>query len=402
MKRSNGEGSVYWLAARSRYMCQAYPPGAEKPVYKTVPKLNEQNEANDRAAIRYLNKWLPTIAKRAKKQARVMMRDYLVSWLDRSRYGSPNTYRNRRSAINMDLMPQLGDLAVDAMTPDDLRKMYAAALKRGLKPVSVDRLASITTLVFQSAVRDGLIAESPALAARPVFAPEPPREYPVIGLEQLHLFRRSIANHWLETMFIVAMDTGLRNSELRGLRWVDLNLTDGILSLSGKAELLLDNTIRRGPTKNRRSRAIALSDTAIDALRQERLRYQIVRAAASKDWVENDLVWSDDRGGFLRDKTPLNALHACLDSVGLPRMRLHDLRHTFAIALLEETGSTALVADALGHSDTRVTERVYARVTMRLRKEVAAAMNRRAKVAFSETVTDSVTDSTQAAVRNEG
>ena len=166
---------------------------------------------------------------------------------------------------------------------------------------------------------------------------------------------QSIEGDRLEALYVAAIGLGLRQGELLGLRWSDLDLDSGTLTV--RSSLSRETRILAEPKTERSRRTLRIPGAVNDALRDHRRRQLEDRIAAGSRWVENDYVFTTHQGRPLMARNVLRYLHARLAEADLPRQRFHDLRHCYATLMLEDGEELAVVSRSLGHSQLATTGR---------------------------------------------
>jgi integrase len=180
----------------------------------------------------------------------------------------------------------------------------------------------------------------------------------------------------LGPLFAVAIYTGLRQGELLGLRWPDLDLEAGALAVR-QAVQKVDGAWQFVEPKSERSRrTLPLPPQAVAALREQKARVREARAVAGSRWVEWGLVFPSTLGTPLDASNVTHRLQAALLDAGLPRQRFHDLRHCCATLLLSQGVPARVVQEVLGHSQVSLTLGTYSHVMPTMLQEAATAMNR--------------------------
>lgn len=198
-----------------------------------------------------------------------------------------------------------------------------------------------------------------------------PRELRPLTADQVIELRAAIAGHRLEPLILTAIGTGVRQGELLALRWVDLDLDAGTLTM---AHTLERRTNRLADPKTERSRrTLHLPLPVLVALRRHRIRQADERAAA-RIWDARGFVFTNTRGGPLDSRNVTTDFQEILAKAGLPRQRWHDLRHCFATLQLESGAELFEVSRALGHSAIGTTANVYAHFTDAMAQRTADRM----------------------------
>ena len=173
-------------------------------------------------------------------------------------------------------------------------------------------------------------------------------------------------------VFLIALYTGLRRSEVLGLRWdnVDLEhrrlyIVAGLHSLTGQGQVLL-------PTKTTRSRRpVPFTDEVADVLRQVRGTQIMQKAELGPAWQDNGFVFTRPGGRPLDPAKVTNGFAEVMKRAGLPGVRLHDLRHTHASLMLQAGVHAKVVSERLGHASVGITLDTYSHVLPGVQEEAA-------------------------------
>jgi integrase len=167
-----------------------------------------------------------------------------------------------------------------------------------------------------------------------------------------------------EALYVLALTTGMRQGELLGLRWQDVDLERAIAHVQMSVQEADGHFILAEVKTSHSRRNIALTRLAVKALRAHRARQNEERLAMGSKWNSaSDLVFPNGYGGIMiPDNVAKRSFKAALLRAGLPDMRFHDLRHTAATLLLSRGVHPKVVSEMLGHADIAITLRVYAHV----------------------------------------
>ncbi|MGN9812024.1 tyrosine-type recombinase/integrase [Micromonospora sp. BQ11] len=180
----------------------------------------------------------------------------------------------------------------------------------------------------------------------------------------------------LESLFVLALVTGLRRAELLGLRWSDVDL-------SGKA-LFVRQTLQRTergmefvpPKTHRSSRPLPLSALAVRVLESQRVRQAKERLAAGEVWSDHGLVFASTIGTPMEPRNVNRRFEQLRAAAGLDWLHLHDLRHAFATFLLDQGEELRTVMELLRHSTIRMTADTYGHVLPARARQAASAIDR--------------------------
>lgn len=233
-------------------------------------------------------------------------------------------------------------------------------------------LATILHKALADAVDEGLLAVNPASKARP---PKPSRSAPTElrfwTPEQLRHFLTSVAGTRLEAAWHLAAMTGMRRGEVLGLRWRDLDL-DGATLAVRHTIITVDNKIIESDPKNHMARVIDLDPATVEQLRRHHRRQQADRDEWGSDYQDQDLVFCREDGTPLHPDGFSQSFQKALADAGLPRIRLHDLRHSHASIALAAGVPIKVVSERLGHGSPGFTLRQYVHVMPGAQAEAAA------------------------------
>jgi integrase len=192
--------------------------------------------------------------------------------------------------------------------------------------------------------------------------------------DELHEFLEVSAGSHHGALLRVAALTGLRRSELCGLRWQDVDLTALRLTVR-QAITTADHVPVAGETKTTRSRrAVDLDATTAAALRAHRKRQREERMLLGPGWRDSGLVFTMRDGSGWHPDVITRAFDRLVERSGLPRITFHDLRHTHATHLLAAGVNVRVVSERLGHASTAFTLDVYGHVLPGQPADAAAAV----------------------------
>jgi integrase len=181
----------------------------------------------------------------------------------------------------------------------------------------------------------------------------------------------------LHALFVLALTNGLRQGELIGLRWHQIDLDRRLLRVTVGAAVTETGRAIAETKTHRSRRPVSLTAQSQVALRRPRVLQLDELAARGPGWNGEGLAFPNRAGRLLNPANLLRRhLHPILDRAGLPRMRFHDLRHTFATLALEAGVHPRVVADMLGHASVQLTLDRYSHVTEGVRDDAADRIGR--------------------------
>lgn len=182
------------------------------------------------------------------------------------------------------------------------------------------------------------------------------------------------SGHRLEALYIVAVTAGLRRGELQGLKWEDLDLNAGTLQVRRTLSEPKGGYVFEAP-KSGKGHNIRLTQRAVAALREHRMRQLEERMQNAGLWQDHGLVFTSGIGTPLLGRNLNRTFKATLRRAGLPEIRFHDLRHTCATLLLRQGVNPKFVQELLGHADISLTLNVYSHVLPDMGDAAAGAMD---------------------------
>jgi integrase len=288
---------------------------------------------------------------------------YLAAWLESMRGTVRDSTHKRYRELLAHATPTLGRTRLAKLTPGQVKALYADLRAQGLSSSTVHRVHSVLHLALKHAVADEIIGRNVvALVKAPA---ENERDHTALDAAQIVQFRAAAAEdvQW-GALWEVLITCGLRIGEALALTWAETTLGGAHPSLRVVASMKRNAASQWEPmtpkTKTSR-RTVLLRPEVVAALQRHRIRQKAMRMAAGAAWDEHDLVFPNRLGGPM-DATHLlrRAFYPFLKRAGLPRMRLHDLRHTCATWLIHQREPATDVAKFLGHADGEVTMRIYA------------------------------------------
>jgi integrase len=181
----------------------------------------------------------------------------------------------------------------------------------------------------------------------------------------------------LEALYVLAVTTGMRQGELLGLRWRDVDLAGRSVRVTGSLQYVPGRGLRVSAPKTARSRRnVLIGDVCAAALAKHRER-QATEQAGLSEWEDNDLVFPNRLGRPMHATNLLARSFAdLLERAAVPRVRFHDLRHTAATLLLGQGVHPKVVSEMLGHTSISITLDLYSHATPTMQREAAGAFDR--------------------------
>jgi integrase len=305
----------------------------------------------------------------------VRVRTYLSQWVEgRQATLRPSTLRSYRGIVHQHLIPSLGAHRLAALSAAHLQGMIQAALDRGRSPRSVRYDHAVLRKALEDAVRADLV---PRNVAKLVTPPRVPHYQPhAFSEEELNRLGAALDGHWLGPVVTIAVGLGLRQGEVLGLRWEDVDLDRGVVSITGALQRVHGRLQRVEPKTRQSRRALRLSNELVSVLRARRSSQAEERQLAGPDWQESGYVFTTGVGTPRDGRNVTKHFQAIVAGASLGHRRFHDLRHTTGSMLVAEGIHPRVVMETLGHSQIALTMNTYAHVLPPQQTEVATTMGR--------------------------
>lgn len=402
-RRPPGEGSVFEYRTRTRpdvprFGIKFDAPSADGRRHQVMRRLdaNGQPWLERDAATAALRDALVKVGKGEWiEPSRQPVGEYLATWLDGLRL-APSTMASYRKNIRLHVVPYIGTLPLASLTSARLTALYRELETSGRRgrmsertgmPLSARTVRYVSTILgaaLRAAAEDEapLLGRNPAARAKPPTAKEakPPEMHPWTA-EQLRVFLAwSAEESQLHAAWHVLAYTGMRRGELLALRWRDIDLDAGTISIRRSVGVVKikgqRRQIREGDTKTCRPRVVDIDPATVAVLRA----WKSERGSMALQLARRDALVVGNHEGVFRDpetfsKTFVKTVARCRRGLGedaLPPIRLHDLRHTHATILLRDRENVKVVSERLGHASVTVTLSVYAHVMPGDQRQAAA------------------------------
>lgn len=202
------------------------------------------------------------------------------------------------------------------------------------------------------------------------------REITSLSPEQARRFLDACSGERLEALFVVAVHSGMRQGELLGLHWEDVDLEAGALRVRRALAQTNDGPVLSAPKSAKSRRRIKLTGAAVESLKRHKAAQNAERLKLGGIWQDRGLVFANRTGGFLSPYLLAGGpLKRPLERAGLPKIRFHDLRHTCATILLSRGVHAKLVQELLEHATISITLDTYSHVLPGMDDGLADAMD---------------------------
>lgn len=294
-------------------------------------------------------------------ESKQKLKEYLPKWYESYHHNlAKSTRYSYWSGINIHLIPMLGEVSLNKLTPQMIDDMIAQLREKGLAENSVRYCHRILSSALSSAVKYGYIPNNPAKNIMTRFSKNAGRKYEKYTVEQVQQLLAFVHGNVLETVVLLAVLFGLRLSEALGLRWRDVDLTHRQITLRGQTPCDLPKDAKivphLEPLKDRdegETRSFPITEEAMPIflrLKQEQADQRRLCKLGGVKYYDNDLVVCKPDGSPYLQKRISAKFNGFMRSTGMPKIRFHDLRGTAGTNMYNLTGDFYAVSQILGHS----------------------------------------------------
>lgn len=368
----NGKNYTYWQARCTT----GYDPGTGKQLQRTITgktqkevslRLRELTSDLDHGTYLEPNK--------------LTVRSWLTTWQEEYLQNvKPSTAYKYKVDIENYIIPRLGATKLEDLATPMIQHFYNDLLhpkKPGVKPLTAKTVRCVHG-IFHSALSKAV--QLGYIRMNPTDACELPRvvKKEIVPLEddQIAAFLKAIVGHPHEYLYKIALFTGMREGEVLGLTWDCIDFRRGRLVV--RRQLVRDRQkggeYHFSTPKNGKIRVIVLAPTVVQLFREQQKRQTLMMMDAGKKWVDNNLIFSNQTGGYLSYRTVYDCFKRVMTKLGLPETRFHDLRHTYAVAAIKSGDVIKTVQENLGHATAAFTLDVYGHVTNQMKEASASRM----------------------------
>ena len=286
----------------------------------------------------------------------------------------PSSHQTYRGYMDNHIGPNIGDIPLERLTSLDLQKLYKKLLTKGrvdrleakgqpksLSAKTVRNIHQILSSALKLAQEQRIILANPAEGC--ALPKVEHREMKTLPVEQLQSFLREARESGVFELYYLELATGLRRGELLGLKWEDIDLERGDLRVRRQISRI-NGEVVEAPLKTKNAyRTLPLAEDTVSVLLEQK------KKTGSSPWV-----FPSPNGGPISPDSVLHMLHRVLKRAGLPKVRFHDLRHTFATLALQNGVDIKTVSGMLGHFSAGFTLDTYAHVTSAAQRLAAQTM----------------------------
>ena len=368
----NGKPYEFWEA---RYTV-GRDPGTGKQLQRSISGKTQKEVAQKlKAVLRDLDTGLYT------EPSKMTVGQWLDTWL--SEYVEPSckplTLSTYESRIRTRLKPALGNIKLTEISTTQIQTFYNNLIrKEGLSPKTVKSTHGILHKALAQATDLRYI----------LFNPADPVKLPRIERKEISPLTEAEISAFLEEikkgepfarLFTVTLFTGMREGEICGLTWDAVDFRNGTITVKQQ----LQKGKEKGAdhylisTKSGKTRTITAATSVMQILKEQLFEQRKQHLQMGLAWKNQwNLVFTQEDGGYIPPQSALKHFKKVAERIGRPDARFHDLRHTYAVASLQEGDDVKTVQQNLGHATAAFTLDVYGHVSEKMKQESAARMER--------------------------
>lgn len=286
------------------------------------------------------------------------------------------TKENYLHQISKHLKPGIGQIKLECLNTLTIQRLYnSLQTEKGLSAKTIKNIHGVLHMALSQAVDSGYIRKNPSDACK---LPKINKsEIVALEPEQMSTLLQKAQEDSYNNLFITALFTGMRQSELIGLSWDCVNMETGVITVKQQLQCK-DGEYFISTPKNGKPRVVVPAPLVMEALHQEKAKQDSYRMAAGSLWSNpHNLVFTDSLGKNLVRRTVVKHFKKITERSGIdPAFRFHDLRHSYAVASLQAGDDIKTIQSNLGHATAAFTLQVYAHVNDSMRQESSARMQK--------------------------
>lgn len=312
----------------------------------------------------------------------------------------PFTKLNYSQHIKNHIRPALENCKLQQLSGPDIQRFYNLLLREGGRmrlhdkeghivkkdgqPVYVPAPLSAKTVrnihgvlhkALEQAVKVGYIRINPANSCE--LSRVEKKEIRPLNDEDISRFMKAVQDHPFRALFLTTLFTGMRRGEVCGLRWDCVDLDNGTITINKQIQNVpgQPGAYRLVSTKNGKSRTLKASRFVVDLLRQQKAEQEKMKQLVGELWHDEGYVFCNAMGEHLSPSTVYHNFKRIASNIGMPTARLHDLRHSYAVASLQAGDDIKTIQSNLGHHTASFTLDVYGHVTAQMQQASADRMD---------------------------
>lgn len=300
--------------------------------------------------------------------------EYLREWILVKRTAiRPGTAAQYEKLIQLYLEPGLGSIRLKDLNIRAVNLFYQKLIAQGVGVSNIRYSQRVLHGALEHAVRAGALARNAAHGA--IVPKKQHKEMQTLNEQEVGVFLVTASSSRYRSLYHLAIVTGMRLSELRGLKWADIDWLRGTISVKRQIQDIPGvGSVSNSPKTNSGTRAILLGETTLNELRGQKARLE-AEARVCPNWHDGDLIFPSTYGTPFAKTDLQRDFWGLLKAAGVKRIRFHDLRHTAASLMLNHGVPPLVVSKVLGHANASITLTIYAHSGLDMQAQAASVMD---------------------------
>ena len=367
-RKANGQGHTYKVG-------NSYRTAIRRGGYVVTATGATAQESRKRAKAKLES--LPNLGGRSDglPKSKLQLQEFLSNWLEgeHKHHIAHSTFKRYQSLARIHINPIIGSIELRKLTANHINSMITVMREGGQSPRSQQQARALLSVALQEAERKDYIVINPVNKVR-----NPQLKQIEINPLTLAEVKRLLSTYegtYMCARLHTALICGLRQGEALGLTWDDVDLENRTLNIRKQIQIVDGTQVFTGLKTNKSRRLIALTDETVVALKAHRSLIERLKLRGANNWLENNLVFPDELGGFRSPTIDYSEWKKALKLCGIAPKRLHDARHTAATLMYSQGVGIETISRALGHSTSAITSKLYVHNSLEPQVVAAEAMN---------------------------
>jgi site-specific recombinase XerD len=371
----------FWVERRPKTNC----PACGGALHETDERRRETKAgfATQKDCQAAMNKLLVAVEQQTyTAPTKATLKQYLTNeWLPAVKATiRPSTYNSYVQHVECHIAPHIGAVKLQKLSGGQVNALYARLAegggldgKKGLSPQTIHHVHACLHKACKDAVRWGQLSRNPLDAADPPRAKgDGAKEMKTWSKEELRNFLDAVKGERLSPLWHTIAMTGMRRGEALGLRWGDVDFEAGRLAIRRALIPAGRDVVVSEPKTAKGRRVIAIDPGTVEVLKAQAARQLRDQEHWGESWVDSGYVFTCENGQFLDPESVSRYWRQEIKMAMLPRIRLHDLRHTHATLALQAGVHPKVVSERLGHATVAITLDTYSHAIPAMQEEAAA------------------------------
>ena len=367
-RKANGQGHTYKVG-------NSYRTAIRRGGYVVTATGATAQESRKRAKAKLES--LPNLGGRSDglPKSKLQLQEFLSNWLEgeHKHHIAHSTFKRYQSLARIHINPIIGSIELRKLTANHINSMITVMREGGQSSRSQQQARALLSVALQEAERKDYIVINPVNKVR-----NPQLKQIEINPLTLAEVKRLLSTYegtYMCARLHTALICGLRQGEALGLTWDDVDLENRTLNIRKQIQIVDGTQVFTGLKTNKSRRLIALTDETVVALKAHRSLIERLKLRGANNWLENNLVFPDELGGFRSPTIDYSEWKKALKLCGIAPKRLHDARHTAATLMYSQGVGIETISRALGHSTSAITSKLYVHNSLEPQVVAAEAMN---------------------------